>query len=193
MKQVELFASRRTLPEGFEYQPDFLTEDEETALLATLRELPLAEATYKQYTARRRIVSYGGRYDFSAQELLPAGPIPPFLFPVRERIATWTGIPASDLTHALVAEYRPGTPLGWHRDVPDFEAIVGLSLAGRCRMRLRPYPPKKGRRNDALAIELEPRSAYWMSGDARWRWQHAVSPTKALRYSITFRTRAAAH
>jgi hypothetical protein len=27
-----------------------------------------------------------------------------------------------------------------------------------------------------------------MRHDARWRWQHAISPTKALRWSITFRT-----
>ena len=39
-----------------------------------------------------------------------------------------------------------------------------------------------------LALELQPRSAYCMQGDARWRWQHSIAPTKALRYSITFRT-----
>jgi hypothetical protein len=27
-----------------------------------------------------------------------------------------------------------------------------------------------------------------MQGDARWRWQHSIAPTKALRYSVTFRT-----
>jgi len=37
-------------------------------------------------------------------------------------------------------------------------------------------------------LVLEPRSAYILRGAARWRWQHAISPTKALRYSITFRT-----
>jgi alkylated DNA repair dioxygenase AlkB len=41
------------------------------------------------------------------------------------------------------------------------------------------------------AIQLEPRSIYVLRDDARWRWQHAISPTKALRYSITFRTMAA--
>jgi alkylated DNA repair dioxygenase AlkB len=56
-------------------------------------------------------------------------------------------------------------------------------------MRLRPYPHRKGDRA-ALKLELEPRSAYAMRGAARWKWQHAISPTRQLRYSITFRTLA---
>jgi len=39
-----------------------------------------------------------------------------------------------------------------------------------------------------LGIELEPRSAYVMRNDVRWQWQHSIAPTRALRYSITFRT-----
>jgi alkylated DNA repair dioxygenase AlkB len=96
--------------------------------------------------------------------------------------------PVLAFTQALVTEYRPGTELGWHRDVPNFEVIVGVSLAGSCRMRLRPYPPVKGDRKSVLALELEPRSAYSLQGDARWKWQHSISPTAMLRYSITFRT-----
>ena len=67
---------------------------------------------------------------FSRQRLEAAEPIPAWLDPLRERAAAWIGATASDFTHALVAEYRPGTPLGWHRDVPDFEDIVGVSLLG---------------------------------------------------------------
>ena len=40
-----------------------------------------------------------------------------------------------------------------------------------------------------VARTIEPRSIYAMQGAARWEWQHAVSATKMLRYSITFRTR----
>jgi alkylated DNA repair dioxygenase AlkB len=88
-----------------------------------------------------------------------------------------------------VSEYRPGTPLGWHRDVPDFEVIAGVSLGGIARMRLRPYRPgEKQRREDVVSLDLEPRSAYIIRDNARWGWQHSVSPTKELRYSITFRT-----
>jgi alkylated DNA repair protein (DNA oxidative demethylase) len=39
-----------------------------------------------------------------------------------------------------------------------------------------------------FALELEPRSAYVLAGQARSAWQHSITPTKALRYSLTFRT-----
>jgi alkylated DNA repair dioxygenase AlkB len=88
----------------------------------------------------------------------------------------------------LIAEYRPGTPLGWHRDVPDYEQIVGISLAGHARLRFRPYPWSPEKKSQMFALELAPRSAYILRDQARWGWQHHVPPTKELRYSITFRT-----
>jgi alkylated DNA repair dioxygenase AlkB len=106
---------------------------------------------------------------------------------LRARVGAWLGIPPEDFGYALVSEYRPGTQLGWHRDVPHFEVVAGVSLGGRATMRFRPFPPKKGAR--ILTLELEPRSAYAMRGEARWGWQHSIAPTPELRYSITFRTR----
>jgi alkylated DNA repair dioxygenase AlkB len=190
MKQGELFGIPQDLPAGMVYEPNFITRDEEAVLLSEIRNLPLREAKYKEYTAKRRIISYGGSYDFSSNELIPAGPIPPFLHPLRECIAEWLEVPASRFTHALIAEYATGTQLGWHRDVPEFEIIVGISLGAACRMRLRRYPPTKGRSLETLSLNLEPRSVYVMRGEARWRWQHSIPPTKATRYSITFRTRS---
>jgi alkylated DNA repair dioxygenase AlkB len=187
--QSDLFDAPTRLPEGFVYQAEFLTREEEAELLAIVRELPLEEAQYKQFTAKRRTVHYGGEYDFSRNQLDEAPPLPPFLMPLREKVARWVGIPAEEFVHGLVTEYSPGTPLGWHRDVPNFEVIVGVSLGGHARMRLRPYRPgEKNRREDVIALELEPRSAYMMRDTARWGWQHSISETKELRYSITFRT-----
>jgi alkylated DNA repair dioxygenase AlkB len=186
--QQDLFATVRGLPDGLVYQPGLLTADEEAALVATIAELPLAEAKYKAFTAKRRILSFGGSYDFDARELGPAPPIPDFLLPLRERVATWAGVPSASLTHGLVAEYRPGTALGWHRDVPNFELVIGVSLGTPTRMRFRPYPLRKNRREDTFALLLEPRSAYVLRDDARWRWQHSIPATKGLRWSITFRT-----
>jgi alkylated DNA repair dioxygenase AlkB len=193
MMQGELFAERRvSLIPGLRYQTDFLSEVEELSLLNIIRDLPLKEAQYRQWQANRRTVSYGGKYDFTANKLLPAEPIPSILFALRERIGTWIGICASHFNHALIAEYRPGTQLGWHRDVANFESVVGVSLAGAGRMRFRPYPAFLGHRRAAFAIDLAPRSVYAMQDAARWDWQHAVSATKMLRYSITFRTLAEA-
>jgi alkylated DNA repair dioxygenase AlkB len=101
---------------------------------------------------------------------------------------------ARAFVHALVSEYRPGAPLGWHRDVPQFEVIVGVSLGGTCRMRLRPYKPGgRNARQDVISLVLEPRSAYVMRGAARWGWQHCIVATEELRYSITLRTARESH
>jgi alkylated DNA repair dioxygenase AlkB len=187
--QVDLFGSLHECRDGFRYQPEFITEDEERALLEAVRDLPLEEAQYKQYTARRRTVSYGSRYDFGRGGLDLAPSVPDFLLPLRERVGQWMGLPAEQFVHALVTEYRPGTPLGWHRDVPEFEAIAGVSLLGSSRMRLRPFRPgERHRKQDVIVLELEPRSAYQIRGEARWAWQHSIAPTRELRYSITFRT-----
>ena len=191
-QQRDLFNAAPALPEGFVYRPEFLTAEEEAALVEAIRDLPFTGAEYKQFTARRRTVSYGGKYDFSRNKLDAAPELPPFLYPLRDKVSDWVGVDAAKFVHALVTEYQPGTPLGWHRDVPNFEIVVGVSLAGRARMRFRPYRPgEKQRREDTIVLELEPRSAYIMRDTARWGWQHCISETKALRYSITFRTAAA--
>jgi alkylated DNA repair dioxygenase AlkB len=70
----------------------------------------------------------------------------------------------------------------------DFDVVVGVSLGGEARMRLRPYPPVAPKKTDVLSLALAPRSAYVLRGDARWRWQHSIAPTTTLRWSITFRT-----
>lgn len=170
--QGQLFGPAAELPEGFIYVEDFIGEDEERALLGAIAALSLEEAKYREYTARRRIA------------LFEDG-IPDFLLALRAKIAAWIGAPADDLRHALVNEFRPGTPLGWHRDAPAYGRVAGVSLGGWARMRLRPYPPRKG---DIVKLELAPRSAYRMEGTARWGWQHSIAATKTLRYSITFRT-----
>ncbi|HEX5766028.1 MAG TPA: alpha-ketoglutarate-dependent dioxygenase AlkB [Woeseiaceae bacterium] len=187
MNQSELF-DPMPLPDGLWYRPDFITPEEEAGLLGAIAALPLQEAHYKEWTAKRRIVSYGGRYDFSRNKLLEAEPVPQFLHPLRERVAQWCEISPTRFSHAMIAEYRPGTQLGWHRDVPNFDCIAGVSLSGPARMRFRPYPPQKGKGRATLALDLQPRSVYMLRGTARWDWQHAISPTKSLRYSITFRT-----
>jgi alkylated DNA repair dioxygenase AlkB len=195
-EQLALFdaavpTSGPALPSGWAYRPEFIDRDEEAALLAVIATLPLHEARYKGYTARRRVAHFGTSYDYDDNRLLLAAPLPAGLEPLRARAAAWLGEAPEALVSALVAEYRPGVPLGWHRDVPDFENVVGISLAGSARMRFRRYPPMQPKKAEVLSLELAPRSAYLLRAEARWGWQHSVAPTPALRYSITFRTRSA--
>jgi alkylated DNA repair dioxygenase AlkB len=187
--QSDLFgAPPPALPPGMRYAEAFLTPEEEAHYVRIVEALPLAPMKYQQYTALRRVVSYGGQYDFGAQRLDEAEPLPAWLRPLCERAGAWAGIAPGRFTQALVAEYRPGTPLGWHRDVPDFEDIVGISLLDEAVMRFRPYPPDAPRRSDVVKLTLAPRSIYLLRGAARWGWQHSVAPAKVLRYSITLRT-----
>jgi alkylated DNA repair dioxygenase AlkB len=171
---------------GLVYEPDFLDPAEEASLLSAIGELPLHAAQYKQYTAKRRIASFGSEYDFARNQLLPGAPLPDFLLPLRAKAASWVAVAPQRFGHALVTQYPPGTELGWHRDVANFELVVGVSLLGWCRMRFRPYPPDKAKR--IFKLDLAPRSAYVLRDEIRWNWQHSVAATQELRYSITFRT-----
>ena len=193
--QLALFAdltpsAERSLPAGWDYREDFISAEDEAGLLDVIAALPLNDASYKGYTARRHVAHFGFAYDYDDKRLLPSAPLPARLEPLREKAAAWIGEPADAFVSALVAEYRPGVPLGWHRDVPDYETVVGVSLAGTARMRFRRYPPVAPKKADVLSLDLAPRSAYVMRAEARWGWQHSVAPTPALRYSITFRTAA---
>jgi alkylated DNA repair dioxygenase AlkB len=184
--QHELFASTH-LPDGFVYENDFLSHDEEEHLVTEIKRLPLQQALYRAFAAKRRIMSFGAGYDFSSNRPTVAPPIAAWLMTVRERAAAWANV-SDELSQCTIAEYAAGTQLGWHRDVPTFGTVIGISLGSACRMRLRPYPHVKHKTSSSLVLSLEPRSIYVLRGPARWRWQHAISPTKKLRYSVTFRT-----
>jgi len=172
---------------GLRYQRDFLGADEEASLLQLMRALPFHAARYKGYLARRRVVSFGGSFDYDTNTLRPAAALDDRLLPLRDRVADWLGVPSRSLAHVLVSEYAPGTPLGWHRDVPEFETIAGVSLGHEAVLRFRPYPPEAATKDRVLELNVAPRSIYRISGAARWGWQHAVPPVKAMRWSITFR------
>jgi len=188
--QASLFDAVETLPAGLRFEPELVTRAEEGALLDVAAALPLREARYKAYTARRRVHAFGSRFDFDENRLQPKaiGELPPPLAALRRRLAAWAGVHENDFVHVMVSEYRPGTPLGWHRDAPDYEIIVGVSLGSPARLRFRPWPPGAPRKDDIVTLELAPRSAYLMRDAARWGWQHSVPPVPGLRYSVTMRT-----
>jgi alkylated DNA repair dioxygenase AlkB len=193
--QSELFELPRRLPHGLVYRPQYITRAEEAALLAAIAPLPFREARFQQYVARRRVVHFHADGDVDTDdayddgESFSSGPLSPFLIALQERIASSFGITHPAFVHALVTEYRPGAPIGWHRDKAAYGVVFGLSLLGRGTMRFRPLDARAERRQ-TIVLELEPRSLYVMQGPIRWLWQHCMSPARELRYSITLRTRA---
>ena len=184
-EQLNLFGGSRTFPDGFRYAPDVLGEQEERALLANVRALPFREFEFQGFVGKRRVVSFGWRYDFNEHALREADPIPDFLHALREQAARFAGLDAAGLAQALVTEYGPGAAIGWHRDRPVFGDVVGVSLLAPCTFRLR---RKSGERWERLSLTAEPRSAYLLSGEARTGWEHSIPPVDAERYSITFRS-----
>lgn len=186
--EPDLFAAP-PLPPGLEYRGDFMSAADEASLLRTFATLPFREATFQQFTARRRVVRFGLLHDTGRGAWVEGAPLPPWLDELRTQVAAERGMPAERFVHALVTEYRPGTPIGWHRDKPEYGIVIGISLASACRMRFRPHDNPRDR-GAIIALPLAPRSQYAMAGDIRWRWQHSIGPVKAMRYSITLRTRA---
>ena len=174
-------------PDGLVYEPEFLTPEEERALLARFDTLEFEEIRMRGQVARRTALHYGVHYDYdNPGESSRGEPIPGWLGPLRDRCADLAGVTPDELVEALVQRYPPGATIGWHRDAPQFGKVAGVSLGSSCRLRLRRV--KADRRREVVELELEPRSAYVFSGSARWQWQHSIPSTKALRYSITFRT-----
>jgi alkylated DNA repair dioxygenase AlkB len=187
-RQGELFASAPR-PEGFAYREEVISPDEERALAERFALLPLAPFAFHGFLGRRRIVSFGWRYDYAGRTLRPSEEIPGLLMPLRERAAEFAGVPAQSLQQVLVTEYAPGAAIGWHRDKPMFEDVVAVSFLAPCTLRLR-------RRHDEgwdrRSIELLPRSAYLLRGPSRRDWEHSIPPVGELRFSVTFRNFIAA-
>jgi alkylated DNA repair dioxygenase AlkB len=184
LSQLTLFERPDSLPEGFQYQPEFLTEDEEKELIAHFQDLPFKEFEFHGFLGKRRVVSFGWKYDFSAGRLRESEPIPEFILPIREKAAAFAGIEPGALAHVLVTEYSPGTTIGWHRDRPQYEDVIGISLGSECVFRLR---RKTGSSWQRRSITLVPRSVYALRGSVRNDWEHSIPAVARLRYSIMFR------
>ena len=173
-------------PRGLVYQPEFITEAEERQVLDLLEAMDFHTITMHGRTARRTVRHFGLDYGYESWKLVPTDPLPHDLAWLQQRAASLARVDPGELAQVLVSRYPPGSTNGWHRDAPMFGAkVVGVSLAAACRMR---FQRGTGERRQVAEVTLESRSAYVLSGAARYVWQHSIPPTKALRYSITFRT-----
>lgn len=184
--QPDLFgAAPPGLSPGIDYAEGVVDAGEETALLAQLADIPVAPFRFQGWTGKRLTASFGWRYDFDDASFAAAEPLPDFLLPLRDRAARFAGLAAHDLVHALVVRYDPGAGIGWHRDRPLFEHVIGVSLAAAATLRLRRRRPGGFDRD---ALPLAPRSIYHLSGEARHDWEHSIAPIDLLRWSVTFRS-----
>jgi alkylated DNA repair dioxygenase AlkB len=190
--QFDLFRGASAAPgtapellEGFRYQAGLISPAEEEALIARVRDLPFRDFEFHGHTGKRRVVSFGWQYDFSANRLRKADDLPDYFLPLREATAAFAGLEPGEFQHALVTEYSPGAGIGWHRDKAEFGEVAGVSLLSPCVLRFRRAAGRK--KWERVRVAVEPRSAYLLRGPARSEWEHSILRVNSLRYSITFR------
>jgi alkylated DNA repair dioxygenase AlkB len=172
------------LPQGFRYQPDFISPEEEQSLLKHIVPLPFREFEFQGFTGKRRVFSFGWRYDFNGGGLSKAEDMPDFLAAIRARAESLAGLAPGSLQQVLITEYTPGAAIGWHKDRSVFGDVVGISLLSACNFRLR---LKAGHRWQRRNLTVGPRSVYLLRGPARSEWEHSIPGVDSLRYSVTFR------
>lgn len=189
-EQLALFAqekaSQKPSPEGLRFSAEFISPSLERELIGQVSALPLQPFQFGAFEGKRRVASFGFRYDYTLQRLQPAEPIPEWLFPLIEKVEAHGG-PSTEIAQVLCTEYEVGAGIGWHRDKPHFDRIFGLSLGSPCKFRFRRAAEEKWQR---YTLEAAPRSLYMISGESRRVWEHSIPAVEATRYSITFRTMA---
>ena len=162
-----------------------MSPEDEAEFLEHFRKLDFREYEFHGYFGKRRVVSFGLRYDPNEGAVRSTEDIPGFLLPLRQKAADFARLAPSELQQALVTEYTPGAAIGWHRDRPAYRDVIGVSFCSSCRFRLR---RKRGSGWERAALLVEPRSVYLLRGPARTEWQHSIPPAERLRYSVTFRS-----
>jgi len=170
---------------GLAQAEGFVTPAEEQALIAGIGTVTLAPFRFQGWLGKRLTHSFGWRYDFDAASFTPTEPIPDWLLPVRDRAARFAGLAPEALVQALVTRYDVGAGIGWHRDRPVFEHVLGISLGAPAVLRFRRR--RAGGFDRATAL-LAPRSIYHLDGEARQQWEHSIAEQIATRWSITFRS-----
>ncbi|MGH1456447.1 MAG: alpha-ketoglutarate-dependent dioxygenase AlkB [Alphaproteobacteria bacterium] len=175
--------------DGLLYIPNFISESEHDALLSII------DVQSWLTDLKRRVQHYGYKYDYKARNILPdsyLGELPQWLGDLQEKLFT-DGIFKQKPDQAIINEYLPGQGISSHIDcVPCFEDVIAsLSLGSDAIMQL----SKAEQKHDVF---LEKRSLIVLSGEARYKWQHAI-PARKLdivdgvklerqrRISVTFR------
>jgi len=186
MTQSDFFQTNEEAgPPGLRYRAGLIGPDEERSLVGMVAGLPFKAFEFHGFTGKRRVVSFGWKYDFSTRRLDQVAPIPAFLLPLRSRAATFGGLKEAALQQVLVTEYQAGASIGWHKDKAVFDDVIGVSFGAPCTLRFR---QPRGRSWERRSIELAPGSAYIITGPSRSEWEHSIPPVEATRYSVTFRS-----
>jgi len=170
---------------GLKLAENIVTPAEEADLIAHIDASELAPFRFQGWLGKRLTHSFGWRYDFDTARFAETEPLPEWLLPLRAQAAGFAGMAPEDFVHALLIRYDPDAGIGWHRDRPQFEHVVGISLGNPATLRLR---RRIERGFERASADLAPRSIYHLTGEVRHDWEHSIAPMEVPRWSITFRS-----
>jgi DNA oxidative demethylase len=173
------------LPSGLSHVDNLIDEKQEAALIDAIGTVEVEPFRFQGWIGKRLTASFGWHYDFDNAGFGEAAPIPDWLLDLRGAAAGFALLDPEALVQVLVTRYDPGAGIGWHRDRPVFEHVVGISLGAPAALRLRRRVEGGFERH---ALPLAPRSAYHLSREARHGWEHSIAPIEGTRWSITFRS-----
>jgi len=162
-----------------------VTAADEAALIVRIDQTDLAPFRFQGWLGKRLTHGFGWRYDFDSAQFAAIEPMPGWLLPLRAKAASFADMVPEDFVQALLIRYDPGAGIGWHRDRPLFEHVVGISLGNPATLRLR---RRKDGGFERASAKLAPRSIYHLSGEVRHEWEHSIAPMDVPRWSITFRS-----
>jgi len=176
---------------GLTYISDYITEREQTQLLATI------ERQEWSIKAQRRVQQYGYQYDYKNGEFSSSrylGELPDWLDEISRRFCK-DGLTVRSFDQVIINEYEPGQGIVGHIDcIPCFgSTVITLSLGSACLMEF--YYPQT---QEQAEILVEPGSLVVFQKAARYVWEHGIAERdrdiyhgreilRTRRISLTFR------
>ncbi|XP_017114749.1 alkylated DNA repair protein alkB homolog 8 [Drosophila elegans] len=165
----------RPLPSGLVVIPDFVSEEEESTLLAAIAadgKTSAGSGTLKH----RNVKHFGYEFLYGSNNVDPSKPLDQsipsacdVLWPrLESSSSTWDWSTPDQLT---VNEYEPGHGIPPHVDTHSafLDPILSLSLQSDVVMDFR-------RGEEQVQVRLPRRSLLIMSGEARYDWTHGIRP-----------------
>lgn len=182
---------------GLTYLRNFISKDEEHALLAEIDDGPWDGDNKSRRTKQ---FGYGfhwrNRHSNALVRLAPPQDhMPRSSHAILERLKLHGCIDSVNFDQCIVNDYIGGQGIKAHRDREFFgEVVLGMSLLESVVMDF-----KCLKTGEVRALLLEPRSVLLLQGEVRWLWQHSITPAPTLLYrgallprgrrtSLTFRT-----
>lgn len=176
---------------GLFYKENYISKSDHDFLIEKIDQQPWLS------DLKRRVQHYGYKYDYKARNIDRSaflGPVPDWLDRIAQKLVQ-DNIFATAPDQIIVNEYLPGQSISAHIDcTPCFkEIIVSLSLGSSCIMAL-----SNPETNEKMPLLLQERSLIVLSGDARYKWMHAIPARQSdifdgikyvrqRRISLTFR------